>query len=180
MELVEYRVWEAENSIVMAWLINSVDHKIGWLYFFYQTAKEIWVAVRDMYSDLENISQSLEVRSKLRNIRQGTLSVTEYFNNLSKLWQEIDMFHNISWKCADDWVLCSKMPEKVRIFDFLQNQDLDDVWEQILGTKPFPPLKEVFAEIRREETRRKVMSLPLAKYNSRSSSVRICFGDKPK
>lgn len=72
------------------------------------------------------------------------------------------------------------MPEKVRIFDFLQNQDLDDVWEQILGTKPFPPLKEVFAEIRREETRRKVMFLSLAKYNSRSSNVRICFGDKPK
>ncbi|KAG8375958.1 hypothetical protein BUALT_Bualt09G0013300 [Buddleja alternifolia] len=78
------------------------------------------------------------------------------------MWQEIDMFHNISWKCSDDGVLYSKMLEKDRIFDFLQglNQDLDDVRGRILGIKPLPPLKEVFAEVRREETRRKVMSLP--------------------
>jgi len=30
-----YSVWEAENLIVMAWLINSMEQKIGHLYLFY-------------------------------------------------------------------------------------------------------------------------------------------------
>ncbi|XP_050204868.1 uncharacterized protein LOC126654907 [Mercurialis annua] len=162
LESAKYSTWEAENSIVMAWLINSMDQRIGRLYLFYQTAKEIWDAVKEMYSDLEDISQSFEIRSKIRNTRQSTSSVTEYFNTLSELWQEIDLFHNINWKCPDDGVLYSKMLEKDRIFDFLQglNQDLDDVRGRILGMKPLPTSKEAFAEVRREETRRKVMSLP--------------------
>ena len=81
-----YSTWEAENSIVMAWLINSMEPKIGRLYLFYQTTKDIWDAVREMYSDLENISQSFEICSAIRNTRQGTTFVTEYFNTLLELW----------------------------------------------------------------------------------------------
>lgn len=34
-------VWEAENAIVMAWLVNSMESKIGRTYLFYKTACEI-------------------------------------------------------------------------------------------------------------------------------------------
>lgn len=73
------------------------------------------------------------------------------------------LFHNIEWKCSDDGVLYNKMVERDRIFDFLQNlnQDLDVVQGRILGTKPLPNMKQVFAEVRCEETRRKVMSSPM-------------------
>jgi len=36
-----YKTWEAENSIVMACLINSMDAKIRKTYQFYNTAYEI-------------------------------------------------------------------------------------------------------------------------------------------
>ena len=85
LDYITYSVWEAENSIVMAWLINSMEQKIGRLYLFYQTIKKVWDAVQEMYSDLEDISQSFEVRSTIQNTRQGTLSVTKYFNMLSEL-----------------------------------------------------------------------------------------------
>lgn len=51
------------------------------------------------------------------------------------------------------------MVEKERIFDFLQclNLDLDEVRGRLLGIKPFPSMREVFAEVRREESRKKVM-----------------------
>jgi len=62
-----YNTWEAENSIVMAWLINSMEPRIGRTYLFYKTAKEIWEAVQEIYSDLENTSQCFEIRSKIRN-----------------------------------------------------------------------------------------------------------------
>ena len=58
------------------------------------------------------------------------------------------------------------MVEKERIFDFLHglNSNLDEVRGQLLGTKPFPSMKEVFAEVRREESRKKVM-LPSGSVN---------------
>ena len=51
------------------------------------------------------------------------------------------------------------MLEKDQIFDFLQvlNKDLDEVHGRILGTKPLPTLKEVIAEVRHEESRKRVM-----------------------
>ena len=49
--------------------------------------------------------------------------------------------------------------EKKRLYKFFigLNKNLDGVRERILGTKPFPSLREAFAEIRREESRMKVM-----------------------
>jgi len=41
----DYQQWEIENSFLMAWLINSMEVKIGRTYLFYKTAKEVWDAV---------------------------------------------------------------------------------------------------------------------------------------
>ncbi|KAK3018953.1 hypothetical protein RJ639_003595 [Escallonia herrerae] len=53
-----YANWKLNNSIVMAWLINSMESHISRTYLFLQTAKAIWDAVNKNYSDLENASQS--------------------------------------------------------------------------------------------------------------------------
>ena len=76
----------------MAWLINSMEPRIGRTYLFYKTAKEIWDSVQDMYSDLENSSQCFEIRFSIRTTRQGNLNVIEYFNILVELWHEMDLF----------------------------------------------------------------------------------------
>ncbi|KAL5856725.1 hypothetical protein ACOSQ3_004183 [Xanthoceras sorbifolium] len=47
-----YNKWLTENSIVLAWLINSMEPKISRRYLFFKTAKEVWNAARRMYSDL--------------------------------------------------------------------------------------------------------------------------------
>ena len=41
----EYPNWDSNNSIVMAWLVHSMDESIGDTYLFYTTAKELWDAV---------------------------------------------------------------------------------------------------------------------------------------
>ena len=74
-----YGVWEAENSTIMAWLINSMEPRIGRTYLFYKIAKEIWDSVQEMYLDLEKSPQCFEIRSAIRSTKQGIPSVTEYF-----------------------------------------------------------------------------------------------------
>ena len=81
-----YASWDATNSLVMAWLIHSMDDEIGDTYLFYSTVKEIWDAVALAYSDLENSSQLFELRNRARNLRQGEMDVTQYYSSLRKLW----------------------------------------------------------------------------------------------
>ena len=49
--------WQSENSLMIAWLIDSMEPTIGKPHLFLLTAKDVWEAVRDLYSDLENSSQ---------------------------------------------------------------------------------------------------------------------------
>ena len=58
--------------------------------------------MQEIYSDMKNTAQSFQIRSTIRTTRQGNNSVTEYYNALTELWQEMDLFHEIKWGCAED------------------------------------------------------------------------------
>lgn len=49
--------------------------------------------------------------------------------------------------------------DKERLYDFLAglHRDLDEVRGRILDRRPLPTIGEAFAEVRREENRRRVM-----------------------
>ena len=124
-----YHIWDAENSMVMAWLVNAMNEDIGGNYMCYQTAKELWDSVHQMYSDLTNDSQVYELELQLGETKQGGNSVTKYFSIMKGLWQDLDMFDDYVWKCPDDCKHYQKTIEHNRIFKFLAglNMDLDDV-----------------------------------------------------
>ncbi|PON60722.1 hypothetical protein TorRG33x02_284090 [Trema orientale] len=88
-------------------------------------------------------------------MKQGDFNVTEYFNTLSNLWQESDLFQEIEWHCKEDGLQYQKQVE----IDFLHglNKDLDEVRGRMHGVKPPPGIREVFAEVRREEAQKRVM-----------------------
>lgn len=82
-----------------------------------------------------------------------------YFNSLTTLWQELDMFNNHQWKCQEDAALYRTIVEKERIYDFVSGlyKDLDEVRGRTLALKPLPHIDEIFAEVRREESRKQWM-----------------------
>ena len=59
---------------------------------------------------------------------------------LTSLWQSIDMFTNVKWKCGDDGKQYMQMLDKEQVFDFLYglNNDLDEVRGHLYRTKPLP------------------------------------------
>lgn len=64
-----YPIWDAENSTVMMWLVNSMDEDISSNYICYHTAMELWDNINQMYSDLGNQSEVYELTLKLGEIR---------------------------------------------------------------------------------------------------------------
>ncbi|KAI9177655.1 hypothetical protein LWI28_017786 [Acer negundo] len=88
-----HATWDAENSMVMAWLINAMEKDISANYLGYSKANDMWNNLNQMYSDLGNQSQVYELQLKLGEIKQGTDTVTKYFATLKRLWQDLDMFN---------------------------------------------------------------------------------------
>ena len=69
------------------------------------------------------------------------------------------MFNDYEWKSSKDFDHYRKAVEDNRIFIFLigLNVEYDEVRGRIIGRQQLPFIAEVFAEVRREESRRLVM-----------------------
>ncbi|TXG70036.1 hypothetical protein EZV62_004971 [Acer yangbiense] len=92
----------------------------------------------------------------IRETKHGEMDVTRCFNKLQGLWQELDLFYDLSWECSKDIAKFKKTVEKDRIFDFLAglNAELDEVRGHIIRKESLPFTKEVFSKVRREENSR--------------------------
>lgn len=95
----------------------------------------------------------------LHDLCQGETTVTNYFNTLNRYWQQLDVFEEVTWHCANDNQQYRKIMENEGIYQFLLglNKNFDDVRGRIMSIKPLPNIREVFSEVKREESRRKVI-----------------------
>lgn len=78
--------WRSEYSTVIAQLLNSME-PVGKPYLFLPTARDVWEAVRETYSYVENASQIFELKIELCKARHGERGVTIYYNEMVSLWQ---------------------------------------------------------------------------------------------
>ena len=92
---LNFRTWRSKNSLVTAWLLNSMKPFIVKPNMFLPIAQDVWDSVRETYFDLENSSQIFELKSKLWQTKQGDCEVTIYYNEMVTLWQELG-------QCYDD------------------------------------------------------------------------------
>ena len=132
---------------------------IGKTYMFLPTAKDVWGAIRETYSDAKNAPQIFELKMRLWQMKQGDREVTEYYTEMLGLWQELDFSRKEEWERTGDNVRFKKKMENERVFEFLArlNHKLDNVRSRVLSRRPLPSIWEVFFEVRREESKRKVM-----------------------
>ncbi|XP_073030656.1 uncharacterized protein [Primulina eburnea] len=150
-----FAAWDIQNSMVMAWLLHSMDDSIAEIYLHYPTAKAIWDAVALAYSDLEDSNQMFDLRTRSRNLRQD----------------------DGTWTDAANREIYQKLLAKERTYDFLTglHPSLDDARGRILSFKPLPSLDTIFSEVRREEQRKQIMlgeaTIPVATNHDASAKA---------
>ncbi|CAN0917637.1 hypothetical protein LINGRAHAP2_LOCUS30425 [Linum grandiflorum] len=151
--------WDNDDNQVRFWLISTMEPDIGDNYLLHQSAKTLWDDVKETYSTQDNSSALFEIESKLYNFKQGEMSATEYYNKLCRTWLELDLYEKQTWECTADAKTFRTFVEKKRTVQMLLGlrQDLDVAKSRVMGTKPFPSLREAFAEVLREEDRRRLM-----------------------
>ncbi|KAG6467091.1 hypothetical protein ZIOFF_075100 [Zingiber officinale] len=130
--------------MVIAWLANPMEPSIGRTYLFLPTAKEVWEAVCETYSDLENSSQIFDLKTRLRQSSQGEKTVIEYYNEMKGLWQELGLCYDDKWECKNDSLKYHKRMKSDRVYVLLAglNRELNEVGGTILGRNPLPSLTQ--------------------------------------
>ena len=103
--------WRSENSFITSCLINSMKPSIGKTYMFLSTAKDVWDAIRETYSDAKNASQIFEIKTQLWQMKQGERKVTEYYIEMVGLWQDLNLSCEEEWECTGDSVRFKKKME---------------------------------------------------------------------
>ncbi|KAH7844678.1 hypothetical protein Vadar_030535 [Vaccinium darrowii] len=136
--------WELENSTVMSWLLNSMELELSNGYLFMDTAKEIWDAVSQTYSQKGNMAQIYDLKCRIHNSKQRESSVAAYFHSLRSMWQELDFYQAIDMDSPADALKLKKLIEQERIIEFLAglNGEYDPIIVQILGKEHLPSLHE--------------------------------------
>ena len=114
-----FEAWDEDDSIIMAWLWNSMTPEISDTCMFLTTAKDIWDAIQQTYSKARDAAQVYEVKVKTIAAKQGRKTVTEYVNQLKALWQELDHYRVIKTKCPKDAAVLKDFIEQDRSMIFL-------------------------------------------------------------
>ena len=60
-----FKAWDEEDSMIMAWLWNSMVPDISDTCMFLKSAKEIWEAVEQTYSKAKDVAQIYDVKVKI-------------------------------------------------------------------------------------------------------------------
>ncbi|MCI04263.1 hypothetical protein A2U01_0025309, partial [Trifolium medium] len=154
-----FRKWRTENAIVKGWLINSMDTSLIGNFIRFPTAKMVWDSIAITYFDGSDTSQVYDLKRQVTKVKQAGGSIEKYYNDLQRLWREIDFRHPNPMVCPIDIQKYNSIIQEDRVYVFLDGLDdrLDKIRSDVLQLQPFPTVEQAYAHVRREDIRQAVM-----------------------
>ncbi|KAK8951871.1 hypothetical protein KSP39_PZI004884 [Platanthera zijinensis] len=155
-----WRKWDADNSLVVSWLLHSMSPQVYQSYMLLDSAYDIWTRARDTYSQAGSSMQIYELTRRVLELRQGTQLVASYYSEFERLYQELDFFSTFTAACTPDVVALQKDKDRFRVHVFLMglNMEFDAVRLHVLHREPLPSLREAFSMLLSDENRRRSLS----------------------
>lgn len=80
--------WNCCNAVVKAWILNSVSKDLLHEMIYNPTTRYVWEELRELFSKIDGTHIFHLVR-EIYHVRQGTLSIANFFGKLKMLWHEI-------------------------------------------------------------------------------------------
>jgi hypothetical protein len=74
----EWKQWNAINSLIVAWLLNSLVPNIAASVEALTKASEVWDTLSNLYSGKGNIMLIAEIEDKVHDLQQGNKTVMAY------------------------------------------------------------------------------------------------------
>lgn len=180
---LNYHAWERCNNLIHSWITNSVSSQIAQSIVFIENVSDVWNELKERFSKADRIRVS-KLRSDINNLKQGSLSVSEYFASLKILWDELDSYRPIPICTCPLQCVCLSMRNardfrlEDQIMQFLTglNDQFSIVQTQILLMEPLPTLNRVYSLVLQEESKTNLEVLDESKALIHAAASKKPFG----
>lgn len=154
---IQISMWNPCNSMVMSWLLRSVNEDIADSLLYCATAKQIWNELEQRFQHSEG-TRVFEVQQSLTTCSQGNISVSDYFTKLKKLWDEYTMLVDIPTCQCPSAPAMAKLLQNQQLMQFLMglNAEYKTIRGNILMIKPLPSVNQAYNIVLPEEKQRSI------------------------
>ncbi|KAL2251029.1 UNVERIFIED_CONTAM: hypothetical protein Sindi_2225200 [Sesamum indicum] len=143
-----YDVWIRVHSMVTSWILTDISKKISKAFLYAKTTRQLWLDLEERYGE-NNGPMVYQLQRAIASIAQGTMSVVDYFNSLSTLWDERDCLMPIKTStcglCTCGFTrIAAEEYNLTKLVQFLMGLDdsYDNIRNQILVMDPFPSVNK--------------------------------------
>lgn len=152
----KYQEWQMNDSLVLSWILHSIEPSISELFIYSETALDLWNSLKEMYGIKHKYLRIFQLKQELAQIKQGGRSVTELVGQLMCKWNELAIYQ----PPTTDLKIIQQRIEEEKIFQFLAalNSSYEAVRTQILLSSELPSFYSVIGLVQREEVRLRAMN----------------------
>jgi len=154
----DYASWRRCNKMVVSWIIHSVSEQIRQSVLWMENAEDIWNDLRSRYFQ-GNLFRISELKANAAALKQGDLTITEYFTKLRIMWDELDNFRpdpvcscKEKCPCGVLSLICQRKRED-QAMQFLNglNDQYSNVKSHVLLMEPIPTIAKIFSYVLQQE-----------------------------
>ncbi|CAH9127006.1 unnamed protein product [Cuscuta epithymum] len=121
--------WWTVNSMVVAWIFNTIEASLRTSISYRDVARDLWEDIKQRFS-VGNGVKIYQIKAEISDCKQKNGEIImSYFGRLKKLWDDLNDFDVLSCKCAG--CKCD-LTTKLR-----QRREADQVREFLIGLEPF-------------------------------------------
>ncbi|KFK42146.1 hypothetical protein AALP_AA2G217200 [Arabis alpina] len=149
-----YKLWGIINSMMVAWILNTIDPDLRSSVSCSDTAYDLWQSLKERFS-VGNDPLLYELQSSLNECKQEGLSVQSYYGKLKRMWDDLEDYDPLppcccgNTRCAQQLAHIARR-DKERMSQFLMGLDgarFGATRSNILAMSPSPSLSAVYSLI---------------------------------
>ena len=154
----EIEDWWTVQSMVVSWILNTIETSLRSTISYRENAKELWDDIKERFL-VVNGPRVQQLKSELAECKQKGMAMVNYYGKLKTLWDELGNYQQIP-TCTCEGCKCNikaqleRRREEEKVHQFLMG--LDDVLygtvrSNLLATDPLPSLNRVYSILIQEE-----------------------------
>ncbi|KAF7830791.1 Copia protein [Senna tora] len=149
----EFKRWKKADSMVKAWVNNSLSKEIADTIISCNSAKKLWDLLASRYGKSSG-PQLYQLQREMSSIQQGSDSVTVYYGKLYRAWDQIDrLVPQPTCQCSkctcDVNGKLKAITDSTRLLQFLMGLSLEfkPIRRHILNLDPLPQVDKAFGMV---------------------------------
>ncbi|XP_057803659.1 uncharacterized protein LOC131018991 [Salvia miltiorrhiza] len=143
-----YKAWIKADYMVFSWIINSISKELVNAFVHIENTKKLWDAICQRFGR-SNGPKIYRLQREISGYTQGNQSVLVYFNNLTALWDELNMLlPPLTCVCGTREAGVNR-EENQRLMQFLLglNESFGSARSQILFLDPLPSVNRAYSMV---------------------------------